>query len=87
MLFLRTGTHPGSRKERPVDILAMYVANEITRAEREKAFERAMAHRLPAGPSLRNRIASAAAGLRRFIGNPADQAGVLPKLEDYPYRS
>jgi len=70
-----------------VNVLAIYAANEMLRAEREKAFERAMAHRLPAGPSLRDRIATAAAALRRLIGNPAGQAGVLPKLEDYPYRS
>jgi hypothetical protein len=86
MLSLRTGTHPGSRKERPVNVLAIYVANEMLQAERDRAFERAIAYAMPAGPSLRDRIASAAAGLRRLVGNPASGVGVLPKLEDYPYR-
>ena len=86
MLSLRTGTHPGSRKERPVNVLAIYVANEMLQAERERAFERAMAHALPAGPSLRDRIASAASGLRRFVGSPVGSTGVLPALDDYPYR-
>jgi len=86
MLSLRQGTHPGSRKERPVNVLAIYVVNEMLQAEREKAFERAMAHRLPSGPSLRDRIASAAAGLRRLVGGPATAVTIVPKLKDYPYR-
>lgn len=69
-----------------MNVLAIYVANEMLQAERQKAFERALALQLPAGPSLRDRIASAAEALRRFVGTPAGPAGVLPKLEDYPYR-
>jgi hypothetical protein len=69
-----------------VNILAIYAANEMLQAERDRAFERAMAHAMPDAPSLRDRIASAAAGLRRLVGSPVQSAGLLPKLEDYPYR-
>jgi len=86
MLSLRHGIIRGGRKERPVNVLAIYVANEMLRAGRDRAFERAIAHALPAGPSLRDRIASAAAGLRRLVGSPIESVAVLPKLEDYPYR-
>jgi hypothetical protein len=79
----------GSRKERPVNVLAAYVVSQLLQEEREREFERHYAHRsaIVSGPSLRDRIASAAAGLRRLVGSPAQSAGVLPKLEDYPYRS
>jgi hypothetical protein len=87
MLSMRHGTNPGSGKERPVNVLAIYVANELLQSEREKAAERHFAYSIPEGPSLFDRIASAAAGLRRLFGSPAQSAGVLPKLEDYPCRS
>jgi hypothetical protein len=86
MLSLRPGTDRGSRKERPVNVLAIYVANEFLQSERERAFERAMTYAMPSGPSAIERIASAAAGLRRLVGSPSTSVGVLPKLEDYPYR-
>ena len=69
-----------------MNVLAIYVANEMLQAERERAFERAMLYAIPSGPSLLERIASAAAGLRRLVGSPSSSVGVLPKLEDYPYR-
>jgi hypothetical protein len=69
-----------------VNVLAIYVANEMLQAERERAFERAMAYAMPSGPSLLERIASAAAGFRRLVGSPTTSVGVLPTLEDYPYR-
>ena len=69
-----------------MNVLAIYVANDMLQAERRKATERAIAHALPAGPSLRDRIASATTGLRQLVGTPAAGAGVLPRLEDYPYR-
>ena len=69
-----------------MNVLAIYVANELLQAERDRAFERAIAYAMPDGPSLRDRIASAAEGLRRLIGSPVQSAGMLPKLEDYPYR-
>ena len=68
-----------------MNVLAIYVANEYLQSERDRAFERAMAFRMPAGPSLRNRVASAAAGLRRLAGSPVESPA-LPKLEHYPYR-
>jgi hypothetical protein len=74
------------RKERPVNVLAIYVANEMLQAERDRAFERALAYAMPAGPSVRDRIAAAAAGLSRLLRGSVQPAGVLPKLEDYPYR-
>lgn len=69
-----------------MNVLAIYVANEVLQAERDRAFERAMLYAMPAGPSLLERIASAAAGLRRIAGSPSGTVGILPKLEDYPYR-
>ena len=68
-----------------MNVLAIYVANEYLQAERDRAFERAMAYALPAEPSLRDRIASAAAGLRRLAGKSVESTA-LPKLENYPYR-
>jgi hypothetical protein len=69
-----------------VNVLAIYVANEMLQAERDRAFERALTYAMPAGPSLRDRIASAAAGLRRLVRSPIESTAVLPRLEDYPYR-
>ena len=68
-----------------MNVLAIYVANEYLQSERDRAFERAIAFEMPAGPSLRNRVASAAAGLRRLAGSSAEST-VLPKLENYPYQ-
>ena len=59
-----------------MNVLAIYVANEVLQAERNRAFERAMAYGIPAGPSLLERIASAAAGLRRLVGSPSAPVGV-----------
>jgi hypothetical protein len=86
MLSLRHGTIRGGRKERPVNVLAIYMANELLQAERDRAFERAIAYGMPDAPSLSDRIASAAAGLRRLIGSPVATTPVLPKLGDNPYR-
>ena len=69
-----------------MNVLAIYVANEHIQSLMEDAVTRKMAHRLPAGPSLRDRIASAAAGLRRLAGSPTQSAAILPKLGDNPYR-
>jgi hypothetical protein len=69
-----------------VNVLAIYVANEYLQGERDRAFERAIAHAMPSGSGLLDRIASAVAGLRRLAGSPAASVGILPKLEDYPYR-
>jgi hypothetical protein len=69
-----------------VNVFAIYVANELIQSRLDAAVEWRMAHELPAGPSLRDRIASAGAGLRRLFGAPIDSIGVLPKLEDYPSR-
>lgn len=39
-------------------------------------------------PGLLERIASAASRVRASLGRPLDNGGsILPKLEDYPYRS
>jgi len=69
-----------------VNVLAIYVANEHIQSLMEDAVTRKVAHRLPTGPSLRDRIASAAAGLRRLVGSPTQSGAFMPKLEDYPYR-
>ena len=68
-----------------MNVLAIYVANEYLQSERDRAFERAMAYEMPAAPSLRNRVASAVAGLRRLAGSSVESTA-LPKLENYPYR-
>ena len=86
MLFLRHGTIRGGRKERPVNVLAIYIANEHIQSLMEESVTRSMAYRSVVGPSLRDRIASAAAGLRRLVGDSTQTAGVLPKLGNNPYR-
>jgi hypothetical protein len=86
MLSLCHGTIRGNRKERPVNVLAIYVANEHILSLMEEAVTRKMAHGQPTGPSLRDRIASAAAGLRRFAGSSTESAAFMPKLGDNPYR-
>ena len=69
-----------------MNVLAIYVVNEHIQSLMEDAVTQRMAHGQPTGPSLRDRIASAAAGLRRLAGSPTQSAALLPKLEDYPYR-
>jgi hypothetical protein len=76
----------GRRKERPVNVLAIYVANEQMLSLMEQSVQRKLAHSLPAGPSLRARIASAAAALRRLLENPMSSRGFVPQLKDYPHR-
>jgi hypothetical protein len=78
--------HPGCGKESPMNILAYYVANEMLQTAMDQAVDWSMTHSLPARPSLRDRVVSAVGALRRLIGNPVESAGVLPRLEDYPYR-
>jgi hypothetical protein len=87
MLSMRHGTIRGGRRERPVNVLAIYVANELIQSRMEEAVAWRMANQLPSGPSLRDRVASAAAGLRRLAEIPVESAAILPKLDDYPYRS
>ena len=70
-----------------MNVLALYVANDILQTRMVEAVEWRMAQEIPSGPSLRDRVASAAAGLRRLLGSPVESANVLPKLDDYPYRS
>ena len=69
-----------------MNVLAIYVANEHIQSLMEDAVTGKVAHGQPAGPSLRDRIASAAAGLRRLAGSPTQSAASLPKLGDNPYR-
>lgn len=69
-----------------MNVLAIYVANELIQSRLDESVAWRMAHEIPSGPSFRERIASAAAGLRRLLGSPVDSIGVLPKLENYPYR-
>lgn len=70
-----------------MNVLAIYVANELFQSRMEEAVAWRMAQQMPSGPSLRDRVASAAAGLRRRFGSPVEPAAVLPNLNDYPYRS
>ena len=70
-----------------MNVLAIYVANEHIQSLMEQSVERYMAQCMPTGPSLRDRVASAATALRRRIGSPNQSAGILPSLHDYPYRS
>ena len=70
-----------------MNILAIYVANELIQSRMEEAVEWRMANQLRAMPSLRDRFASVTAGLRRLAGSPVESAGILPRLDDYPYRS
>jgi len=87
MLSLRHGSTEGAEGREPVNVLAIYVANEHILSLLEEATSRRFLLQPEPGLSLRDRIASAAAGLRRLLGSPVDSAGVAPKLEGYPYRS
>jgi hypothetical protein len=70
-----------------VNVLAIHIANELIQSRMEEAVAWRMANQLPSGPSLRDRVASAAAGLRRLAEIPVESAAILPRLDDYPYRS
>lgn len=70
-----------------MNVLAIHVVNELIQSRMEEAVAWRMAQEMPAGPSLRDRVASAAAGLRRLAESPVESAAILPKLDDYPYRS
>ena len=54
----------------------------------ESAIADAASHQLAGkrGPSVSDRIATAAEGLRRFLANDSSTIS-LPTLRDYPYRS
>lgn len=67
-----------------MNVLAIYVVNEYLQSMPKPSYP---AFEPVAGPSLRDRIASAAAGLRRFASSSAAATGALPKLGDNPYRS
>ena len=86
MLSLRHGTTEGAGRREPVNVLAIYVANEHIQSLMEEAVSRRVFLQQEPGMSLRDRVASAAAGLRRVVSSPVDPAGVAPKLEGYPYR-
>lgn len=70
-----------------MNVLAIYVANEHIMSLMEESVGRRVLQQAEPGMSLRDRIASAAAGLRRFLGSSVDAADVAPKLDGYPYRS
>ena len=69
-----------------MNVLSIYVVNELYQSRLDEAVAWRMAHQIPSGPSLFDRIAAAGAGLRRLFGSPIDSLAVMPKLEDYPYR-
>ncbi len=66
---------------------AYFVATQkMTELLKQSADERLISMSHPK-PTLRARIASATAGLRRAFGEPIDLNGpALPTLENYPYR-
>jgi hypothetical protein len=86
MLLLRrkTGTQKGAIKD--MHAYAVFAVNEHMEYLLAEAAQR---RALRADkPSLRERIASAAATVRNAVDAPADYSkSILPKLNDYPYRS
>jgi hypothetical protein len=62
-------------------VAIMYVSTHLMELQAE-AQRRQMAS-LVTGPSLRQRIGSAAASLRAIVG--PDSGPVVPKLRNYPY--
>jgi len=70
-----------------VNAYAYYIVNHhIDYLLEQSAKQQRIAMLFPQ-PTLRARIASATAGLRRFFANPIELSGpVLPNLENYPYR-
>ena len=66
-----------------MNVLAIYVVNEYLQSMPKPTYPEFE----PVGPSLRDRVASAAAGLRRFLSSSAEATNFQPKLGDNPYRS
>jgi hypothetical protein len=68
-----------------VNTYAILVVNDHFQSLVDDAARRRLAGKR--GPSLNDRIASAAAGLRRRFGNLGDASTAgLPALRDYPHR-
>ena len=65
-----------------MNALAVIYVNDHLQSLRSEASQRRAAS-LVERRTLRDRLASAAADLRRVIGG--DQGPVVPKLENYPY--
>ena len=65
-----------------MNALAVIYVNDHLQSLRSEASQRRAAS-LAERRSLRDRLASAAANVRRVIGG--DQGPVVPKLENYPY--
>jgi hypothetical protein len=86
MLHLRHPKGSGPQKGAiDVNAYAIFVVNEhLDHLLAEAAARRAV----PAAPSRFDRLSAALASIRLAITTPADgRVGVLPKLDDYPYRS
>ena len=85
MLFLRTGTDPGDRKERTSERLRDLRSQRASRVPARRS--RSAPRRERREAQLPKRIAKAVESLRMTFSDTADSVGsVLPKLEDYPYR-
>lgn len=67
-----------------MNVLAIYVVNEYLQSMPRPSYPE---FEPVAGPSLIDRVASAAAGLRRFLSSSAEATNFQPKLGDNPYRS
>ena len=83
MLLVRHGTDPGSGKEiDPVNAVAVIYVNQHLEELRAEA-QRNRAASLVERPSLRERLSSGAASLKKVLGS--DGGPVVPQLKNYPY--
>jgi hypothetical protein len=87
MLSLRHRTIGAAERRAPVNAYAYYIVNHhIDYLLEQSAKQQRVAELFPE-PTLRDRVASAVAGLRSIFANPIDLSGpVVPTLENYPYR-
>ena len=83
MLLLRNGNHPGQRKgEDPVNAVAIMYVNSYL-ADLQSEADRNRTASLIERRSLRERLISGAASLRKTLGS--DSGPVVPQLKNYPY--
>jgi hypothetical protein len=85
MLSLHPMRWVPERRDR-VNAFAVFAVNEHLEFLREEAARNRA--KKPAKPSLRNRIAAVSDKVRLNVATSTyEMSSILPKLEDYPYRS
>jgi hypothetical protein len=87
MLSLRTDGPDAERRDREMNAYAIFAVNEHLEFLLTEAAERRMAGQLPKR-TLKSRITAAIASVRAAVPTTVDTtSSILPRLDDYPYRS